>query len=159
MERSKTHERVGVPRGLGTDSDDGFGLRRMRRSKDRLGDPREHASCLVSISFNTALYLRIQAATSDIEEQLFYLQARARDALVFSFRAEVITIVHSISTHQEECHQSAEEIASNSMLNYGLIGVSTFYSTNHNPCTAFQGTRGPGINGLSQSWKEADCEV
>ncbi|ONM33397.1 dihydrofolate synthetase isoform X1 [Zea mays] len=39
MERLRNYERSGVPRGAGTDSDDGFDLGRMRRLLRRLGDP------------------------------------------------------------------------------------------------------------------------
>ncbi|TVU48923.1 hypothetical protein EJB05_00208 [Eragrostis curvula] len=42
MERLKNYERSGVPRGAGTDSDDGFDLGRMRRLLRRLGDPHTH---------------------------------------------------------------------------------------------------------------------
>ncbi|XP_020097100.1 dihydrofolate synthetase [Ananas comosus] len=39
MERLRNYERIGVPRGAGTDSGDGFDLGRMRRLLRRLGDP------------------------------------------------------------------------------------------------------------------------
>lgn len=39
MENLKNYERSGVPRGAGTDSDDGFDLGRMRRLLQRLGNP------------------------------------------------------------------------------------------------------------------------
>ncbi|WOL00773.1 dihydrofolate synthetase [Canna indica] len=39
MERLKNYERVGVPRGAGTDSDEGFDLGRMRRLLERFGNP------------------------------------------------------------------------------------------------------------------------
>ncbi|KAG1335164.1 dihydrofolate synthetase [Cocos nucifera] len=39
MEKLKNYERSGVPRGAGTDSDDGFDLGRMRRLLQRLGNP------------------------------------------------------------------------------------------------------------------------
>ncbi|TVU26982.1 hypothetical protein EJB05_29560 [Eragrostis curvula] len=42
MERLCNHERFGVPRGAGTDSDDGFDLGCMRRLLHRLGDPHTH---------------------------------------------------------------------------------------------------------------------
>lgn len=42
MERLRNYERSGVPRGAGTDSDDGFDLGRMRRLLRRLGDPHTH---------------------------------------------------------------------------------------------------------------------
>ncbi|KAL6847171.1 hypothetical protein ACP4OV_023024 [Aristida adscensionis] len=42
MERLRNYERSGVPRGAGTDSDDGFDLGRMRRLLHRLGDPHTH---------------------------------------------------------------------------------------------------------------------
>ncbi|GJN35560.1 hypothetical protein PR202_gb24348 [Eleusine coracana subsp. coracana] len=42
MERLRNFERSGVPRGAGTDSDDGFDLERMRRLLRRLGDPHTH---------------------------------------------------------------------------------------------------------------------
>ncbi|KAL6643728.1 hypothetical protein ACP70R_018494 [Stipagrostis hirtigluma subsp. patula] len=42
MERLRNYERSGVPRGAGTDSDDGFDLGRMRRLLCRLGDPHTH---------------------------------------------------------------------------------------------------------------------
>ncbi|URD80709.1 Mur ligase middle domain [Musa troglodytarum] len=75
MERSKTHERVGVPRGPGTDSDDGFDLGWMKRSMDRLGDPHErckfglgqqnHSSSFVSsISSSTVLFSSLSSSPS-----------------------------------------------------------------------------------------------
>lgn len=39
MEKLKNYERVGVPLGAGTDTDDGFDLGRMRRLLQRLGNP------------------------------------------------------------------------------------------------------------------------
>ncbi|KAJ4818404.1 Folylpolyglutamate synthase [Rhynchospora pubera] len=42
LERLKNYERIGVPRGAGTESDDGFDLGRMRRLLGRLGDPHAH---------------------------------------------------------------------------------------------------------------------
>ncbi|KAM3271568.1 hypothetical protein ACQJBY_042017 [Aegilops geniculata] len=42
MDRLRNYERSGVPRGAGTDSDDGFDLGRMRRLLRRLGDPHTH---------------------------------------------------------------------------------------------------------------------
>ncbi|XP_065626273.1 dihydrofolate synthetase isoform X2 [Quercus suber] len=39
MDSLKNHEKVGVPKGAGTDSDDGFDLGRMRRLMERLGNP------------------------------------------------------------------------------------------------------------------------
>ncbi|RWW89997.1 hypothetical protein BHE74_00000904 [Ensete ventricosum] len=39
MEKLKNYERVGVPQGAGTDTDDGFDLGRMRRLLQRLGNP------------------------------------------------------------------------------------------------------------------------
>uniref|UniRef100_A0A0E0MPS0 Uncharacterized protein n=1 Tax=Oryza punctata TaxID=4537 RepID=A0A0E0MPS0_ORYPU len=42
MERLRNYERSGVPRGAGTDSDDGFDLGRMRRLLRRLGEPHTH---------------------------------------------------------------------------------------------------------------------
>ncbi|XP_078174689.1 folylpolyglutamate synthetase family protein isoform X1 [Carex rostrata] len=39
LEGLKNYERIGVPRGAGTESDDGFDLGRMRRLLSRLGDP------------------------------------------------------------------------------------------------------------------------
>ncbi|KAJ3701108.1 hypothetical protein LUZ61_004813 [Rhynchospora tenuis] len=42
LERLKNYERIGVPRGAGTESDDGFDLGRMRRLLGRLGDPHTH---------------------------------------------------------------------------------------------------------------------
>jgi dihydrofolate synthase len=42
IERLRNFERSGVPRGAGTDSDDGFDLGRMRRLLRRLGDPHSH---------------------------------------------------------------------------------------------------------------------
>ncbi|XP_006664219.3 dihydrofolate synthetase [Oryza brachyantha] len=42
MERLRNYERSGVPRGAGTDSDDGFDLGRMRRLLRCLGDPHTH---------------------------------------------------------------------------------------------------------------------
>ncbi|PWZ44403.1 hypothetical protein Zm00014a_018362 [Zea mays] len=45
MERLRNYERSGVPRGAGTDSDDGFDLGRMRRLLRRLGDPHTHFPC------------------------------------------------------------------------------------------------------------------
>uniref|UniRef100_A0A1D1ZIP6 Folylpolyglutamate synthase n=1 Tax=Anthurium amnicola TaxID=1678845 RepID=A0A1D1ZIP6_9ARAE len=42
MERLKNYERIGVPKGAGMDSDDGFDLGRMRRLLNRLGDPQSH---------------------------------------------------------------------------------------------------------------------
>lgn len=35
----KNYEKWGVPKGAGTDSDEGFDLGRMRRLMGRLGDP------------------------------------------------------------------------------------------------------------------------
>lgn len=42
MDRLRNYERSGLPRGAGTDSDDGFDLGRMRRLLRRLGDPHTH---------------------------------------------------------------------------------------------------------------------
>ncbi|EMS59059.1 Folylpolyglutamate synthase [Triticum urartu] len=42
MDMLRNYERSGVPRGAGTDSDDGFDLGRMRRLLRRLGDPHTH---------------------------------------------------------------------------------------------------------------------
>lgn len=42
LERLKNYERVGVPKGAGTESDDGFDLGRMRRLLGHLGDPHMH---------------------------------------------------------------------------------------------------------------------
>lgn len=42
MEKLKNYERLGIPRGAGTDSDDGFDLGRMRRLLQRLGNPHTH---------------------------------------------------------------------------------------------------------------------
>ncbi|XP_075648536.1 dihydrofolate synthetase isoform X2 [Castanea sativa] len=39
MDSLKNYEKVGVPKGAGTDSDDGFDLGRMRRLMERLGNP------------------------------------------------------------------------------------------------------------------------
>ncbi|XP_065868593.1 dihydrofolate synthetase-like isoform X2 [Euphorbia lathyris] len=39
MDALKNYEKLGIPNGAGTDSDDGFDLRRMRRLMDRLGNP------------------------------------------------------------------------------------------------------------------------
>lgn len=39
MDKLKNYERSGVPRGAGTDSDDGFDLGRMQRLLQRLGNP------------------------------------------------------------------------------------------------------------------------
>ena len=39
MDSLKNYEKVGVPKGAGTDSDDGFDLGRMRRLVERLGNP------------------------------------------------------------------------------------------------------------------------
>lgn len=39
MEKLKNYERLGVPRGAGTDTDDGFDLGRMRRLLQQLGNP------------------------------------------------------------------------------------------------------------------------
>ncbi|WCJ36790.1 Folylpolyglutamate synthetase family protein [Euphorbia peplus] len=39
MDALKNYEKLGIPTGAGTDSDDGFDLRRMRRLMDRLGNP------------------------------------------------------------------------------------------------------------------------
>ncbi|KAK9292095.1 hypothetical protein L1049_020051 [Liquidambar formosana] len=39
MENLKNYEKSGVPKGAGTDSDDGFDLGRMRRLMERLGNP------------------------------------------------------------------------------------------------------------------------
>ncbi|KAK6117711.1 hypothetical protein DH2020_048563 [Rehmannia glutinosa] len=39
MEKLKNYEKIGVPRGAGTDSDDGFDLGRMRRLLHNLGNP------------------------------------------------------------------------------------------------------------------------
>lgn len=39
MDSLKNYEKLGVPRGAGTDSEDGFDLGRMRRLMDRLGNP------------------------------------------------------------------------------------------------------------------------
>ncbi|XP_022764196.1 dihydrofolate synthetase-like isoform X1 [Durio zibethinus] len=38
----KNYEKLGVPKDAGTDSDDGFDLRRMRRLMDRLGNPQSN---------------------------------------------------------------------------------------------------------------------
>uniref|UniRef100_A0A2N9F0I8 Uncharacterized protein n=1 Tax=Fagus sylvatica TaxID=28930 RepID=A0A2N9F0I8_FAGSY len=42
MDSLKNYEKVGVPKGAGTDSDDGFDLSRMRRLMVRLGNPQSH---------------------------------------------------------------------------------------------------------------------
>lgn len=39
LDSLKNYEKLGVPRGAGTDSDDGFDLGRMRRLMERLGNP------------------------------------------------------------------------------------------------------------------------
>ncbi|XP_068665205.1 dihydrofolate synthetase [Aristolochia californica] len=39
LENLKNHEKYGVPKGAGTDSDEGFDLGRMKRLMERLGDP------------------------------------------------------------------------------------------------------------------------
>lgn len=39
MDSLKNYEKLGVPRGAGTDSEDGFDLGRMRRLMERLGNP------------------------------------------------------------------------------------------------------------------------
>ncbi|KAJ0989314.1 hypothetical protein J5N97_007670 [Dioscorea zingiberensis] len=42
MEKLRNYERSGVPKGAGTDSDDGFDLGRMRRLLQRLGNPQSN---------------------------------------------------------------------------------------------------------------------
>ncbi|XP_020251466.1 dihydrofolate synthetase isoform X2 [Asparagus officinalis] len=42
MERLKNYEKLSVPRGAGTDSEDGFDLGRMRRFLEQLGNPHYH---------------------------------------------------------------------------------------------------------------------
>lgn len=39
MEKLKNYEKIGVPKGAGTDSDDGFDLDRMRKLLHNLGNP------------------------------------------------------------------------------------------------------------------------
>ena len=39
LDSLKNHEKSGVPKGAGTDSEDGFDLGRMRRLMDQLGNP------------------------------------------------------------------------------------------------------------------------
>lgn len=68
MERLRNYERSGVPRGAGTDSDDGFDLGRMRRLLRRLGDPHTHfpvsrPPCPL-IALTNAKTLRLQRMTS-----------------------------------------------------------------------------------------------
>jgi dihydrofolate synthase len=50
LERLKNYERVGVPKGAGTESDDGFDLGRMRRLLSRLGNPHTHYKVSTSLS-------------------------------------------------------------------------------------------------------------
>lgn len=39
MEKLRNYEKIGVPKGAGTDSTDGFNLGRMRRLLHNLGNP------------------------------------------------------------------------------------------------------------------------
>jgi hypothetical protein len=55
MDSLKNYEKVGVPKGAGTDSDDGFDLSRMRQLMVRLGNPQigaNHGQALRSISLS-----------------------------------------------------------------------------------------------------------
>lgn len=50
MEKLKNYERVGVPKGAGTESDDGFDLGRMWRLLQRLGNPQTNFQVYDSLS-------------------------------------------------------------------------------------------------------------
>lgn len=51
LDSLKNYEKLGVPRGAGTDSDDGFDLGRMRRLMERLGNPQSKFKVALPLSF------------------------------------------------------------------------------------------------------------
>ncbi|KAK9994692.1 hypothetical protein SO802_024395 [Lithocarpus litseifolius] len=51
MDSLKNYEKVGVPKGAGTDSDDGFDLGRMRRLMERLGNPQSQFKIFTAMAF------------------------------------------------------------------------------------------------------------
>ena len=55
MDSLKNYEKVGVPKGAGTDSNDGFDLSRMRRLMVRLGNPQieaNHGQAQISLTLD-----------------------------------------------------------------------------------------------------------
>lgn len=52
LDNLKNYEKSGVPRGAGTDSEDGFDMGRMRRLMELLGNPQSKFKvCFFSLSF------------------------------------------------------------------------------------------------------------
>ncbi|KAJ9164268.1 hypothetical protein P3X46_023868 [Hevea brasiliensis] len=52
LDSLKNHEKSGVPKDAGTDSDEGFDLGRMRRLMDRLGNPHSKFKVFTAIAFS-----------------------------------------------------------------------------------------------------------
>lgn len=59
LEKLKNYEKTGVPKGAGTDSDDGFDLGRMRRLLHNLGNPQSQFKVIFFFSIFILLYIRL----------------------------------------------------------------------------------------------------